>query len=121
MIKDIMCDYIPQFYICAISLIIFSTFAELLIGALLAKIIPADWDLGFFNFGFFTAFSTTLGRTLGSSMLTISSFAAGQEYILTVTYSFTAFLFLVILILFSLNYSNMRVKALARIIKFNKI
>jgi hypothetical protein len=77
---------------------------------------PPDWELGTINTGFLITISTTSGRAIGSSMLTISG-AISTKYLNVITYGFVSFLFFILLVLVITNYGELRVKAIARIIK----
>jgi MFS family permease len=115
-IVDFFYDSIYVYSVFFVILVIVTSVIESLASSLLAKIIPPDWELGTFNAGFIITISTTVGRTIGSFMLTISG-AISEDLILEITYSFCALLFLVIIIFFLINYSELRVKAIARILK----
>jgi MFS family permease len=104
------------FSVCFVLLIITTNLMESIGSSLLAKIIPPDWELGTLNAGFIITISTTTGNALGSFMLTISGWF-GKDLILIITYGFCCLFFFVIIILVALNYSELRVKALARILK----
>ena len=90
---------------------------------LFAKVVPHDYEVGIFNagiknlnLGFIITISTTVGRTIGSNFLTISGLIS-VEYINSITYSFCTFFFLILFFLGYFFYGELRVKAIARIIK----
>jgi MFS family permease len=113
---DILYTSIYSYCCFYILLIIVTNIIESLGSSLISKIIPADWELGTFNAGFIITVSTTAGRSIGAFMLTITGIF-GNQFILLITYAFCSFLFLVIFILFVIYYSELRVKAIARILK----
>lgn len=116
-IIDYIFDSVIKFCICFSFLIILTNLIESLSSSLLAKIIPPDWELGTFNAGFLITIATTLGKIFGCFMQTISALIAGKENIILITYGFCSFLFLFIVIIFICYYSELRVKALARLLK----
>lgn len=116
-IIDYIFDSVIKFCICFSFLIILTNLIESLSSSLLAKIIPTDWELGTFNAGFLITIATTSGKTFGCFMQTISALIAGKENIILITYGFCSFLFLFIVIMFICYYSELRVKALARLLK----
>jgi hypothetical protein len=61
-------------------------------------------------------FFSSLGRILGSSMLTITALA-GRENINKITFSVSLALFFLCSLLIIISYSELRVKAIARIMR----
>ena len=68
------------------------------------------------NLGFIITISTTLGRTLGAFSLTFSGLIS-KDYINTIIFSFCTIFFLFLIVLTYIFYGELRVKAIARIIK----
>lgn len=113
-----------KFCICMVFIIIFTNQIELLASSLLAKIISPRWDCGFVNAGFLLTVSSTFGRIIGSVMLTLTENISGDYGVLLITYGFCALCFFITILTFAFNYSELRVKAIARILKsqnYNKI
>jgi len=87
-------------------------------GTLISKILPSDWRIGPFSVGTFISLIAALGRALGSFMQTISACIVGEKYMFLLTYSFLSMTFLIIIITFIINYSELRLKAISRILKY---
>jgi predicted MFS family arabinose efflux permease len=80
------------------------------------KIIPSNYEIMKINGSKFINYVTVIGRIIGSLMLFMTS---PFDYLLMnrVVYGITAGLFLIIFLLIVAFYSNLRVKAIARILR----
>ena len=81
-----------------------------------SKIIPADYEVWSMNAGFVIQIFATFGRILGALMLTIAGFTTDEDLNL-ITYGITLMLFVCSLIMAIVFYKNLRVKAIARILR----
>ncbi len=105
-----------KFAIIFIFLIISCNLLEGLSTNMFSKIIPYDYELWTFNATFIIHISTTTGRIFGSLILFFAGF--GDVYDLNrITYSVTAFLFVFCLIITLIYYKDLRIKAIARILR----
>ena len=84
---------------------------------LLAKIFPANLHLGFCNSGFTIIMSTTGGRFIGSIIITIFGAMIRADLVFDFLISFYFISFGLITFFVYRNYSDLRVKAIARIIQ----
>ena len=113
-------NIIPSIYsFCSLftALLIVTNFCESFASFLLVMIIPSEWSLWGLNSGLLITISITLGKILGSLLLTISLLIGGIANLLVISYGFCAVLFFGIIIALAFNYSELRVKAMARILK----
>jgi len=85
--------------------------------ALLAKIFPANLNLGVCNSGFTIIMATTGGRFIGSIIITIFGLFIGRELVFDFLISFYLLSFGLVSYFVYKNYSDLRVKAIARIIQ----
>jgi MFS family permease len=85
--------------------------------ALLAQIFPSNLNLGFCNSGFTIILTTTGGKFIGSFLITIIGWFLIEEVVYDCIISFYLLAYLVLCILVYNNYSDLRVKAIARIIQ----
>lgn len=85
--------------------------------ALLAKIFPANLNLGVCNSGFTIIMSTTGGRFIGSIIITIIGLLIRHDLVFDFLISFYLISFGLISYFVYRNYSDLRVKAIARIIQ----
>jgi hypothetical protein len=123
-IIDYLLDTKIKFCICFWFMINIMFLIEALNGTLIAKIVPSDWRIGPFTVGTFISLVAASGRALGSFMQTISASIVGEEYMILLTFSSLSFIFLIIIIAFIVNYSELRLKAISRILKnqsYNKV
>lgn len=89
--------------------------------ALLAKIFPANLHLGICNSGFTIIISQTGGRFLGSLLITVFGLFSNEEVVYDVLIIFYLALYAVLLLLIYRHYTELRVKAIARIIQKKEI
>ena len=83
---------------------------------LISKIIPPDYKVKKFSAGFIFGFGSSLGRILGCCLFTISgSFENVRINMITFILAFLFFMLCFIMII--VFYSDLRVKAIARIIR----
>lgn len=85
--------------------------------ALLAKIFPANLNLGIFNSGFTIILTTTGGKFIGSFLITILGWFVFSDIVYDYLISFYLLSYLALCILVYLNFSDLRVKAIARILQ----
>ncbi len=93
-------------------------FIDIQTNSLLGKVIPPDIDILGINSGFLLIMISTAGKIFGAVLQTLAALP-GEEYLLTICYSICAGLFFISILLFVINYQDLRVKALSRILKNN--
>lgn len=105
-----------KYTIIFVFLIISCNILENLTTNLFSKIIPADYELWTFNASFVIQIFTNTGRILGSLMLFFDGF---KDYLTLnrITFSITASLFIITLVITLIHYKDLRVKAIARILR----
>jgi hypothetical protein len=99
------------------SMLIVTNLIESFACFLLVKIIPSEWTLCGLNSGMLITLANTLARIFGASLLTISLFAGGEENFILINFGFTFSLLIILTIFIICNFSELRVKALSRIMK----
>lgn len=90
---------------------------ESLDSVLLAKIFPANLNIGICNSGFTIIMGTTGGRFIGSIIISFIGKFVEKNNIFDFIISFYLICFLIISYFVYINYSDLRVKAIARIIQ----
>lgn len=88
--------------------------------ALLAKIFPANLNLGFVNSGFTIILSTTGGKFIGSFLITIIGWFISEEAVYDWIIGFYLILFAILNYLVYKYFGELRVKAIARILHKNQ-
>jgi len=89
--------------------------------ALLARIFPSNLNLGFCNSGFTIILTTTGGKSIGSFLITIIGWFLELEVVYDCLISFYLIAYLTLCLLVYWNYSELRVKAIARILQKKEI
>jgi hypothetical protein len=115
---------LPFFNVTFIRFLIFYTvlfvscnILESVDSALLAKIFPVNLHLGVCNSGFTIILTTTGGKFIGSFLITILGWFILETIIYDYLIAFYLICYLTLCILVYLNFSDLRVKAIARIIQ----
>jgi hypothetical protein len=85
-----------------------------------AKIIPGNFEIGRLNAGLIINYSTTIGRMLGALCIFFLSWFEYYEMEIII-YSITSGLYFILLIFCLVFYKDMRVKAIARILRNRSI
>jgi hypothetical protein len=85
--------------------------------ALLAKMFPSNLNLGVCNSGFTIILTTTGGKFIGSFLITFVGWFVNEEGVSDYIMFYYMILFLILNIMVYFNYSELRVKAIARIIQ----
>lgn len=112
-IMDLFFDDYIQYSVMFIVLLVVSNCIEISMSILLSKIIPSDWKFIGFSNGFIISVVNSLGKTVGSVLISVSLIISNK--MLIITYSICAGLFLIAIVLCFVFYSDLRVKAIARI------
>jgi MFS family permease len=89
--------------------------------ALLARIFPSNLNLGFCNSGFTIILTTTGGKFIGSFLITVIGWFLNLEVVYDCLISFYLIAYLTLCLLVYWNYSELRVKAIARILQKKEI
>jgi hypothetical protein len=105
-----------QYCIMFVFLIVSATLLENMATTMFSKIIPSDYEVFKLNAGLVIQIATTLGRFIGAAMLTCAGFAS-DENLNRITYGITLGLFIAVLVMSIVFYSDLRVKAIARILR----
>lgn len=105
-----------QYCIVFVFLIISTSLLESVATMMFSKIIPSDYVVWKMNAGFLIQVMSTLGKVFGALMLTFAGFST-DENLNRIAYGITLGLFLVGIVLSLLYYSELRVKAIARILR----
>ncbi len=85
--------------------------------ALLAMIFPSNLNLGFCNSGFTIILTTTGGKAIGSFLITIIGLFLHLDIVYDCLITFYLISYLCLCLLVYFNYSDLRVKAIARILQ----
>jgi len=105
-----------QYCLVFVFLIISTSLLESVATMMFSKIIPSDYVVWKFNAGFIIQIMTTTGRILGALMLTFAGFST-DENLNRIAFSITLALFVIGLVISLIFYSDLRVKAIARILR----
>lgn len=89
--------------------------------ALMAQIFPSNLNLGFCNSGFTIILTTTGGKSIGSFLITVIGWFLELDVVYDCLISFYLVSYLALCILVYLNYSELRVKAIARILQKKEV
>lgn len=119
-IMDIFYVSLTAYCIMFVLLIISSNLLENVASTMFSKIIPSDYEILKLNAGFVINVFTTTGRILGALILTMCG-GITAENLNIIVYSITTFLFFLVLIVTIIFYSNLRVKAIARILRSRSV
>jgi len=111
-----MSSTLPKFIIFYTVLFVSCNILESVDSALLAKIFPANLNLGLYNSGFTIIMATTGGKFIGSIIITIFGLFVGRELLFDFLISFYLLSFTLISYFVYKYYHDLRVKAIARII-----
>jgi hypothetical protein len=111
-----MADNVKLYMLASGSLIVFTSLFENTASMVFTKIIPSNYEVMKVNGSKIINYVSVIGRIIGSLMLFIMS---GFDYVMInrVVYGVTAGLFVLILLIILVLYSNLRVKAIARILR----
>jgi hypothetical protein len=111
---------IIKFIIMSAACLILGNLLENTSSLMFAKIIPGNFMIGGTNAGLFINYATTIGRMIGSLM--VFGFSNFQFWDMEIIiYSITSGLYLLILLFCIIFYKEMRVKAIARIMRNRSI
>ncbi len=116
-IPGFMNSTLPKFIVFYSILFVACNILESVDSALLAKIFPANLNMGIYNSGFTIIMATTGGRFIGSIIITVFGLFIGRELVFDFLMTFYLFSFGTISYFVYKNYSDLRVKAIARIIQ----
>jgi hypothetical protein len=109
-----------KFIVMSCACLILGNLLENTSSLMFAKIIPGNFKIGSVNAGLFINYATTMGRMIGSLMVfCFSSFNYWDMEI--IIYSITSGLYMFILLFCIIFYKEMRVKAIARILRSRSI
>ena len=100
--------------------IILSNLLENIASSIFSKIIPSNYEIWNFNAGIIINYITMIARLLGSLILIVFS-SIEYSTINIIAYTLTSSLFLIIFVMTILFYSDVRVKAIARILRARSI
>jgi MFS family permease len=108
--------FVLEYIIIACICIIICTLLENITSTMITKIIPGNYEVASSNAGLLINYVTTMGRIIGSLMLYITSMMT-YEKMNSVVYGIITGLFMLILIITLVFYKDLRVKAIARILR----
>jgi hypothetical protein len=109
--------YFFQFTFFYTVLFICANILEYIGSALLAKIVPSNINIGSINSGLIIIVATTLGRFVGSCLITILGLSFGIEYLQNITFIFFLIFYCVLFYFTIRNFKDLRVKAISKILK----
>jgi MFS family permease len=115
-IIDIFYTSLVQYCIMFVFLIISTNLLESVATSMFSKIIPSDYEVCKKNAGFVIQIMMSIGRILGSLMLSIAG-TSTDENLNRIAFSITFALFFICFMVLVYYYSNLRVKAIARILR----
>jgi len=107
---------VEQYCIVFVFFIIATNLLENTTTTMFSKIIPSDYTVNGLNAGFIVNISTSLGRALGCCIITILALDNAAT-LNRVSFGITGGLLAIGLIVLGMLYSNLRVKAIARILR----
>ncbi len=108
--------FIYEYCIVFVFFIISTNLLESITTTMFSKIIPSDYEVNGLNAGFIINISTSLGRSLGCCIITLLGSVSPQT-LNRVCFGITGGLLFIGLIVLIILYRNIRVKAIARILR----